>query len=105
MPVEERGLSERRTQEATKDRGIGDEPNNSIKRSEVTDGVARKSEGIARLSFLCAVRQGVSERCSGVCLRTLQSQWWSSRSGQPDFREHRTVWRGPEVRRTGPTPE
>src|SRR5437868_15483006 len=30
-------------------RGIGDEPNNSIKRSEVADGVARKSEGISPL--------------------------------------------------------
>src|SRR5438445_492416 len=88
-------------QEATKDRGIGDEPNNSIKCSEVADGVARKSEGIARLSFLCTVRQGVSERCSGVCLRTLQSEWWSSGSGQPDFRENRTVWRGTVVGRTG----
>src|ERR1039457_1020202 len=54
--------------------GIGDEPNNSNQCSEVADGVARKSEGIARLSFLCAVRQGVSERCSGLCLRTLPSQ-------------------------------
>jgi hypothetical protein len=30
------------TQEATKDRGIGDEPNNSTKCSEVADGVARQ---------------------------------------------------------------
>src|SRR6267143_1820602 len=67
MPVEGRGLSYRRTQEATKDRGIGDEPNNSIQCSEVADGVACKSEGIAQLSFPCAVRQGVSERYSGLC--------------------------------------
>ena len=43
------------------DGGIGDEPSNPSKRSEVADGVARQSEGIARLSFLCAVRQGVPQ--------------------------------------------
>ena len=32
-----------------------------------------KSEGITRLSFLCAVRQGVSTGRSGMCLRTLQA--------------------------------
>jgi len=58
MPVEGRGLSYRRTQKATKDRGIGDEPNNSIQCSEVADGVARKSEGITQPSFPRAVRQG-----------------------------------------------
>jgi len=42
--------------------------------SEIADGVARKSEGIAQPSFPCAVRQGVSERRSGTCLRTLPSQ-------------------------------
>ena len=51
MPVEGRGLSSRSTQEATKDRGIGDEPNNSTKCSEVADGVARQSEGIANFRF------------------------------------------------------
>src|SRR5271167_18262 len=87
-------------QEATKDRGIGDEPNNSIQCSEVANGVARKSEGIARLSFLRAVRQGVSERCSGLCLRTLPSQWRGCGSGQPDIREHRSVRQGALVGRT-----
>jgi hypothetical protein len=43
------------------DRGIGDEPNNSRKCSEVADGVARESEGIAQLSFLCPVRQSAPE--------------------------------------------
>src|ERR1700674_5097259 len=81
--------------------GIGDEPNNSNQCSEVADGVACKSEGIARLSFLCAVRQGVSERCSGVWLRTLQGQRRSSGSGLPELRGHRTVWRGTMVGRTG----
>src|SRR6516162_1696007 len=37
------------------DGGIGVEPNNPSKRSEVADGVTRKSEGIAQLSFLCFV--------------------------------------------------
>ena len=36
-------------------REIGNEPINSSKCSETADGVACKSEGIARLSFLCAV--------------------------------------------------
>src|SRR5260370_38038201 len=80
--------------------GIGDEPNNSIQGSEVADGVARKSEGIAQLSFPCAVRQGVSERCSGLCLRTLPSQRRSRGSGQPDIREHRSVRQGTGVGRT-----
>src|SRR5712671_6500383 len=62
------------------DGGIGDEPNNPRKCSEVADGVARKSEGIAQLSILRAVRQGVSQGCSGFRLRVLQSQWRSSRS-------------------------
>src|SRR5712691_5649477 len=87
-------------QEATKDRGIGDEPNNSIPCSEVADGVARKSEGIARLSFLRAVRQGVSERRPGLCLRTLPSQRRSRGSGEPDIREHRSVRQGTVVGRT-----
>ena len=37
-----------------------DEPNNSIQCSEVADGVARQSEGIAQPSFSRAIRQGVS---------------------------------------------
>jgi hypothetical protein len=35
----------------TKDRGIGDEPNNSTKCSEVADGVARQSEGSPNFRF------------------------------------------------------
>jgi hypothetical protein len=35
---------------------IGDEPNNSTKCSEVADGVARQSEGIAQVSLLSPVR-------------------------------------------------
>src|SRR5215471_19405895 len=36
---------------SNKDRGMGDEPNNSIQCSEVADGVARKSEGSTQVSF------------------------------------------------------
>src|SRR5437016_11520128 len=75
------------------DGGIGDEPNNPSKCSEVADGVARKSEGIAQLSILRAVRQGVSQGCTGFRLRVLQSQWWSSRSRRPNIRGHRSVWK------------
>ena len=74
------------------DGGIGDEPSNPSKCSEVADGVARQSEGIARLSFLRAVRQGVPEGCPGIRLRMLQSQWRSSRSRRPNVRGHRGVW-------------
>src|SRR5262252_5301577 len=73
------------------DGGIGVEPNNPSQRSEVADGVARQSEGIAQLSFLCSVRQGVSQGRSGIRLRMLQSQWRSGRSGQSDVRGHRDV--------------
>src|SRR5271166_5078042 len=40
------------------DGGIDDESSNPRKCSEVADGVARESEGIAQLSFLCPIRQG-----------------------------------------------
>ena len=69
--------------------------------SEAADGVACQSEGIAQLSFLCAVRQGVSEGRSGLRLRMLPSQRRSSRSGWPDVRGHRGVRRGAVVGRTG----
>src|SRR5215471_10855540 len=81
--------------------GIGDEPSNPSKRSEVADGVTRKSEGIAQLSLLRAVRQGASEGRSGVCLRMLQSQWRSGRSRRPDVRGHRNVRSRALVGRTG----
>ena len=46
MPVEERSLSSRRTQQVARDLEIG-QPNNSEKCSEAADGVARESEGSA----------------------------------------------------------
>src|SRR5437660_9494436 len=59
------------------DGGIGDESINPRKCSEVADGVARQSEGIAQLSLLCAVRQGVPQGRFSFRLRMLQSQWRS----------------------------
>src|ERR1700693_2996201 len=82
-------------------RGIDDESSNPRKCSEVADGVARESEGIAQLSFLCSVRQGVPEGRSGLCLRMLPSQWWSSGSRWSEVRGHRSVWSRTMVGRTG----
>src|SRR6516162_7318522 len=58
MPVEGRGLSSRQTQQAVRDREIG-QPSNSKKCSEAADGVTRESEGRNRLSLLCPVRQSM----------------------------------------------
>src|SRR5438309_7727620 len=74
--------------------GIGVEPNNPNKRSEIADGVARQSEGIAQLPLLRLVRQGVPQGRvpqgrSGIRLRVLQSQWRSGRSGQSDRKSTR----------------
>src|ERR1700680_2190170 len=51
MPVEGRCLSSRQTQQAVRDREIG-QPNNSETCSETADGVARKSEGGSRFYAL-----------------------------------------------------
>src|ERR1700726_4127714 len=56
MPGEGRGLSSRQTQQAARDREIG-QPNNSETCSEAADGVTRESEGRSWLSLLCPVRQ------------------------------------------------
>src|SRR5580693_4942798 len=56
MPGEGRGLGSRQTQQAVRDREIG-QPNNSKTCSEAADGVTRESEGRSRLSLLCPVRQ------------------------------------------------
>ena len=47
---------------------VNDDANNSTKRSEVADGVARQSEGIAQVSLLCSVRQGAPRRRDGIRL-------------------------------------
>ena len=70
--------------------------------SEVADGVACQSEGIAQLSLLCAVRQGVSSRtCWRMPIACCQGQWRSGRSGRPDVRGHRGVRGGAVAGRTG----
>jgi len=47
-------------------------PINSDQRSEVAGGVTCKSEGSrTRVSLLRAVRQAVSRRCAGSCIRTV----------------------------------
>src|SRR5215469_4792738 len=83
------------------DGGIGVEPNNPRKCSEVADGVARQSEGSAQLPLLCAVRQGVPQGRSGFRLRMLQSQWRSGRSRRPNVRGHRGIRQGAMAGRTG----
>src|SRR6202171_5185908 len=67
MPVEGRGLGSRQTQQAVRDREIG-QPNNSETCSEAADGVTRESEGGSRLSLLCPVRQDQPRGHSGACL-------------------------------------
>ena len=67
----------------------------STEGSEAPDGVACQSEGIARLSVLRAVRQGVSQRRAGVRLRPLPCQRRRGGGGRPDVRGHRGVRRGP----------
>src|SRR6516162_9546921 len=67
MPGEGRGLSSRPTQDAVRDREIG-QPSNSEKCSEAADGVTRESEGGGRLSLLRSVRQDRPRRHSGACL-------------------------------------
>src|SRR5205807_1476232 len=67
MPVEGRGLRSRQTQQAVRDREIG-QPNNSETCSKAADGVTRESEGGSRLSLLCPVRQDQPCGYSGTCL-------------------------------------
>src|ERR1700747_1521129 len=67
MLGEGRGLSSRQTQQAVRDREIG-QPSNSEKCSETADGVTRESEGGSRLSLLRSVRQDQPRGYSGACL-------------------------------------
>src|SRR3974377_994455 len=67
MPVEGRGLSSRQTQQAVRDREIG-QPSNSETCSETADGVTRESEGRGRLSLLRPIRQDQPGGYSGACL-------------------------------------
>jgi len=78
MPVEGRGLGSRQTQQAVRDREIG-QPNNSETCSEAADGVTRESEGRKPViaSMPCTTRSAVktswrmpmpvpSQGCTGV---------------------------------------
>src|SRR5258707_13573522 len=91
MPVEGRGLSSRQTQQAVRDREIG-QPNNSETCSEAADGVARKSEGGRRLSLLRAVRQAQPRRYSGACLCPVPLEQGRTGGGRPELIGHRGVW-------------
>ena len=81
-------------------REIGDEPDTSTEGSEATGGVACQSEGIARLSLLSAVRQGVSSRRAGIRLPMLLGQRRGGGGGRPDVRGHREVRGGTVAGRT-----
>src|SRR6516225_3291764 len=80
MPVEGRGLSSRQTQQAVRDREIG-QPNNSETCSEAADGVARESEGRSRLSLLRPVRQSMD--ASRRKMIPMVSTAWMHESIQP----------------------
>src|SRR3974377_484810 len=67
MPVEGRGLSSRQTQQAVRDREIG-QPITHETCSETADGVTRESEGRGRLSLLRPIRQDQPGGYSGACL-------------------------------------
>src|SRR5260370_21381462 len=91
MPVEGRGLGSRQTQQAVRDREIG-QPNNSEACSETADGVARKSEGGSRLSLLRPVRQSMDASRRKVILlgpavrdaRIYPACCWSDPAPGPD---------------------
>ena len=84
MPAEGRGLSSRQTQEAVRDREIG-QPNNSETCSETADGVTRESEGGSQLSFLRPLRQDQPRGYSGACLRPVPLQQGRAGRGWPGF--------------------
>src|ERR1700732_3778451 len=81
MPVEGRGLSSRQTQQAVRDRGIG-QPNNSETCSEAAEGVTRKSEGgsVRRLKEAVDRRGWTTKRCATSAGRM--------RGGRPISRGH-----------------
>src|SRR5215475_9163222 len=100
MPVEGRGLSSRQTQQAVRDREIG-QPNNSETCSEAADGVTRESEGRSRLSLLRPVRQNQPRGYSGACLCPVPFQQGCTGSRRSGLCGHRSVWGGAVAGRTG----
>src|SRR6195256_3882285 len=100
MPGEGRGLSSRQTQQAVRDREIG-QPNNSKRCSEAADGVTRESEGRSRLSLLRPVRQDQPRRHSGACLCPVPLQQGRAGDRRPGFCGDRGLWGRAVARRTG----
>src|ERR1700731_4436475 len=107
MPMEGRGLSSRQTQQAVRDREIG-QPNNSEKCSETADGVACESEGRTVIaSTPCTTRSAV-----GIFWRMPMPSAAPTRAcpcggrgrtgrGRPGLCGHRSVWGGAVAGRTG----
>src|SRR4030081_3572465 len=100
MPGGGRGLSSRQTQQAVRDREIG-QPNNSKRCSEAADGVIRESEGRSRLSLLRPVRQDQPRRHSGACLCPVPLQQGRAGDRRPGFCGDRGLWGRAVARRTG----
>src|SRR5712672_1827814 len=100
MPGEGRGLGSRQTQQAVRDREIG-QPNNSETCSEAADGVTRESEGRSRLSVLRPVRQDQPRGHSGACLCPVPLQQGRTGRGRTGLCGHRSVWGGAVAGRTG----
>src|SRR5918997_3488000 len=100
MPVEERGLSSRQTQDVVRDLEIG-QPINSKECSETADGVARESEGRGWLSLLCPVRQDQPRRYPGACLCPVPLQQGRTGWRRSGLRGDRGVWGRAVARRTG----
>src|SRR5215211_441367 len=84
MPVEERGLSSRQTQDVVRDLEIG-QPSNSEECSETADGVTRESEGRSRLSLLRPVRQDQPRGHPGACLCPVPLQQGRTGGDGQDF--------------------
>src|SRR4051795_5764931 len=100
MPVEERGLSSRLTQDVVRDLEIG-QPSNSEECSETADGVARESEGRGRLSLLRPVRQDQPRGHPGACLCPVPLQQGRTGCGRTELCGHRGVWGAAVAWRTG----
>src|SRR5215468_9108645 len=100
MPGEGRGLSSRQTQQAVRDREIG-QPSNSEKGSETADGVTRESEGGSWLSLLRSVRQDQPRGYPGACLCPVPLEQGRTGSRRSGLCGHRSVWGGAVAGRTG----
>src|SRR6202045_140815 len=104
MPVEERDLSSRQTQDVVRDLEIG-KPSNSEKCSETADSVTRESEGRSRLSLLRPVRQDQPRRYSGACLCPVPLEQGRAGHRWPGFRGRRGVWYQAMAGGTGDCPQ